>query len=137
MLDLVDIKSRMFSSPSGSTCYFVPLNNNKAIKIYDCKSIRDSAHKYQSLAANFGLGPDTYEKVDFDAYYAYITENVGDDALVLWRRGEKEVEENELRQLKEDLFDKTGFYFSDDGTFNLAYKNDRLICIDFGEPQCS
>lgn len=136
MLDLVDIKSRMFSSPSGSTCYFVPLDNNKGIKIYDCKRTRDSAHKYQTLAAKLGLGPDTYEKVDFDEYYAYITENVGDDACVIWRNGGKEVDSNELHRLKEDLLNKAGFNFTDDNRFNLAYKNDKLVCIDFGESQC-
>lgn len=135
MLDFADIKGRMFSSPNGSTCYFVPLNNNKGIKVYDCESTRDSAYKYQTIAAGFGLGPDTYEKVDFDEYYAYITENIGDDALMVRRNTGKEVDENELRQLKKGLLDKAGFDFSDDGIFNLAYKNDKLICIDFGEPQ--
>jgi len=82
------VHRKINGSPSGIECVFIPLNDNWAIKLYDCEDARDNSYERQSLAADYELGPDVGDKIDlpYDNYqgedgteqpqYGYITEIV-------------------------------------------------------------
>lgn len=144
------VDERLYDSPHGVMCSFIPINDKWALKVYDCPFDRDIHYKRQLAAAAIGLGPDVAGILDIDDIsYAYITEIV--EPYVPWHintdeyRKERirirlEVKERfetehgkELQALCDKLYAEIGFSFQDRHAGNVGFKDGRLICIDFGD----
>jgi hypothetical protein len=147
------------SSPSGIACYFVKIDSKWALKLFCDKEMRDICYQRQMKFADAGYGPEVRTHIDLDLeevkYYGYITEILetcvpnevdGSDSECRSRYKElqgivaKFIEEyGSIRKpgtkvyndLKE-AFQATGIYLSDMHSYNLAWKNDKIVPIDFG-----
>jgi len=115
---------------AGLFCIFVKLNQNIGIKIYPTKYSRDDVYKRQKKAAKLDLGPITYGIVDIEyrgqKAYCYLTEIVETCTPSMYNL-------LHVKYLREELLDKINFNFLDNHYKNCGIKNEKLICIDFGE----
>lgn len=156
------IKEKRKSSPGGTECIFIKINDKWAIKLYRTRQERDSCYYWQKLAAENDLGPDVGGKFDledcgnirytrFDSpntedyipEYGYITEIVeviadqqDYDNWEDWRNKVRVIEDTEEYQDEYDVLceklEKIGFSIIDLFGGNIGYKNGKMICIDFG-----
>lgn len=144
------IQNMAKSSPKrrGSFNLFFKLNNKVGVKATLFEQERDSNYETQKKAADFGLGPEVFGKIDFiyqgEIMYAYLTEIVPvfpgpNDGTLNTRAGDikrkKFVEffNNNIDQLFDDLDDMIDFEFSDNHRYNVGIKKKKLICIDFDD----
>jgi len=134
-------------SPHGSMSVFVKIDSRWAIKLYYLEDERDKCFQRQKQAAEYGLGPDVGEKVNFAvdcSYpYGYITEivevcvpheeiaeqNFCDTFDVL--DGDEE-HNRKAYALFNELETLTGIYYIDNHPANIGIKNGRYVLIDFG-----
>lgn len=138
------------NSPSGVSCFFVPLNEDWGVKVFHSESKRDYAYANQKEAyERFGLAPAVGDTFDLpDDNYCYITERatpiaddkemkdlyeaVGEDAY--FDAVDKIYEEysDQMYEVSRTFWNE-GFYWSDDHIFNWGVlKDGRLVPIDFG-----
>jgi hypothetical protein len=135
-------ESYRYSSPHGVSCYFVPLDDNWGVKVYESASKRDENICMQARAAEHGLGPEVGESFDLpDGQYCYVTERAElldfvneDDAHFNYEDDEAWQHENwdEINELTTALQREIGFRFYDVHAANFGYIEGRLVCIDFG-----
>lgn len=119
---------------SGSFCSFYIIDG-VGYKCFVDKHSCDHAYKYQKLASIFDMGPKCHSrfKIKISKYpydfYGYITEIVS----VL---GDHPNRDN-LGRCRNEFFAKfseIGFTLNDSHDWNLGYKENRVVCIDFGSP---
>lgn len=143
------IHERINDSPRGGDAVFVRLNDKVGIKLYYDKSTRDRAYKYQTKAAKYDLGPETYGKVDGFSFIK-TTENLWSDIKIeeefrfgylteivetIENRTQWNFYAKKIDDLRTNLMDCIGFSFTDNHDFNCGLKDGMLVCIDFGEIQ--
>ena len=140
--DAEHIQKVASSSPkkSGSFNLFFKLNNKVGVKATISAEERDSNYDRQSKAAEYGLGPDVYGKVEFELdnrkFYGYLTEIV---PVCDFEYGTKKqrafikFHNANIDELCYELMERTGYKFSDSHSYNTGIKNKKLICIDFDD----
>ena len=136
------------NSPNGVSCYFIPLSDMWAVKIYWHEETRDAGYDWQEKAALHGLGPDVGEKFDLpegttvgEHRFCYITEIVetlgmdffDPDGEMEWDVCDID-EHDEVRDLVDNLRTLIGFNFRDVHADNIGMKDGDLVCIDFAPP---
>lgn len=143
-----NIDNKIYGSPRGISCIFVPLDSKWAIKLFTYNSERDETYKRQKLAAKHNLGPKVGDTVDLPISsiyrYGYVTEiitplttmssydsNISDEKIEEWERLEDEYY-NAIMQICDDL-QEIGISFGDCHAGNVGWKNGKLMCLDFGE----
>lgn len=114
---------------AGSWNVFVKMNDKIGLKLTPQESTRDGNYTRQTKAAEIGLGPDTYGKINITVndilLYGYFTE------IVEMFSSANDVDTVERRDLYDRLIRETGFYFEDCHYDNLGMKNGKMVCIDF------
>lgn len=146
-IDQGKIMSRVYGSPSGIRAVFVPIDDKWAIKLFDDRKDRDRAYFNQQQAAEYELGPDVGEKIEFsvDCEYphGYITEIV--EVLVphqeivnkVWDScdyyDQSEEHWQEVDKLQRELKFCTGIDYGDMHPANIGIKNGHYVLIDFGQ----
>lgn len=146
--EFLEGKSR-YDSPHGVSCFFVPLNEDWGVKVYQYRSTRDRAYNNQKEAFNrFGLAPAVGDTFDLpDGQYCYVTERATpivtrEDVIAANEQGEDAYWELD-RQLElkyqdeiddvENFFAENDFEFTDGHFMNWGrLKDGRLVPIDFG-----
>lgn len=139
MIDTLLISAKFEKSPGGCECRFVKINDETAAKIYESEAQRDCAYNQQTLAAEHGLGPETYGTFAIPEGFGYITEVVevvpqkhdGNYGYVQLDDVDYGEQISDLSYaLKEiGIHEKTinDIYFA-----NIGFKNGKVVCIDFG-----
>jgi hypothetical protein len=136
VLEAVNGTSRS-KSPSGATAYFVTLNEEWGIKVFDGYDERDEAHERQGRAAKHGLGPRVGECFDLpNGKYCYVTEVA--ETFTDGNNFDEEEEEDfyaewgpECQGLLRAL-DSAEVSCYDDHAGNYGLLNGKLVFIDFG-----
>lgn len=146
-VDESKIMSCVKGSPCGIASVFVKIDKKWAIKLYSYEDDRNSAYRNQAEAAEYGLGPDVGETIDFGINckypYGYITEIVEvlvphEDIAIsnyneLYRVRKTQEFKDKVRELHEELFNKTGINYCDMHPGNIGVKNGEYVLIDFGQ----
>ena len=146
-VDEVRIMSQVRGSPGGIRSVFVKIDDNWAIKLFQYYEDRDRAYKNQEQAAQYDLGPEVGEKIEFSVDceypYGYITEIV--DVLVphdevaedCYETYDYYAQSEEYHRLVDELRSKlsyfTGIDYGDMHPANIGIKNGSYVLIDFGQ----
>jgi hypothetical protein len=151
-LDIIknSIHEKIYGSPSGAQCIFIPITDTIGAKIYIDQKERDYSYEWQNTAYENNLGPETHGKFEFvteeglynaemddnipagSVLYGYLTEIVEivgnlDIDFMEW----EDENQDDIDDLYEELY-QLGFKFVDNHVHNLGFKDGKLIGIDFG-----
>jgi len=150
LLDLfgeIQTENDIYKHPGGLSAMFFPLTETVGAKMFSNEYTRDLAYKRQVKAEAVGLAPATGDCFEIPQYiadrfheeiqwcrYGHYTEMVTcKPDVITWMDTHGGVVEC-LYDIASALKDLTGFSFVDNHTGNVGIKNDKLVCIDFGEP---
>jgi len=132
------MRNRKNGSPgAGIHCRYIKVNKNVGIKCYTSEVVRDGSCYMQTQAAEHGLGPKVYNKLQIDGMFCYVTEHVEirqfdfEDTVP----GTDDVDYGEMiDNLQTELKRKINYMFTDVSESNVGFtKSGRMVCIDFGE----
>lgn len=133
------IKAKTGRSPSGVECEFIDLENGYGLKLFPSKFKRDLVFHNQELCAEYDLGPEVGERVDFPSMnrWGYITEKVetlfDNSSTYQKMRAWETAHADETLRILDKIENVTGICFEDDHCKNWGKRADgSLVWIDFG-----
>ena len=135
MLTETQVKERIGGSPSGISAVFIPIDEEKGLKLWRYENTRDNVYEQQRVLAQYRLAPEVYEKVDVAGYYGYVTERIEPIAECDDYYEHRKVESKYADEIYfyEKAAKKHGFYNCDNhgGNYGIA-KDGTFMCLDFG-----
>lgn len=133
-VEVIESAAKTSPKTNGSFNLFFKINDKIGVKATLIEDIRNNNMRRQELAADYGLGPEVYGKVNFQyegkVWYGYLTEvvNTFENASDL----SEKFDDADIDSLCFELEELVGFVFSDNHEYNMGYTNDgNLVCIDF------